>query len=103
MVVPQTQEALDFCAAHGIAADIQLISPKELNHAMVRHPHTHARSTCARTIPDRHKPERRKSQQAAPPSVATRPARVPAAPRLLRGSCLRGSARTANRAKGGTG
>ena len=32
----QTQETLDFCAAHGIAADIQLISPKELNHAMVR-------------------------------------------------------------------
>ena len=57
MVVPQTQEALDFCAAHGIAADIQLISPKELNHAMVRHPHTHAHTTCARTIPDRHKPE----------------------------------------------
>jgi len=33
--IRETQEALDFCAAHGIAADIQLISPKELNHAMV--------------------------------------------------------------------
>uniref|UniRef100_A0A6T7V149 Alcohol dehydrogenase-like C-terminal domain-containing protein n=1 Tax=Cryptomonas curvata TaxID=233186 RepID=A0A6T7V149_9CRYP len=33
--IKETQETLDFCAAHGIAADIQLISPKELNHAMV--------------------------------------------------------------------
>jgi hypothetical protein len=34
----QTQEALDFCAAHGIAADIELISPKDINHAMVGSP-----------------------------------------------------------------
>jgi hypothetical protein len=34
----QTQETLDFCAANNIAADIELISPKDLNHAMVRPP-----------------------------------------------------------------
>lgn len=33
--IQETQETLDFCAANNIAADIELISPKDLNHAMV--------------------------------------------------------------------
>mmetsp|Transcript_8748 Transcript_8748/g.13873 ORF Transcript_8748/g.13873 Transcript_8748/m.13873 type:complete len:321 (+) Transcript_8748:476-1438(+) len=32
--IPETQEMLDFCGKHGITADIKLIHPKELNHAM---------------------------------------------------------------------
>jgi alcohol dehydrogenase (NADP+) len=31
----QTQQVLDFCAEKGIAADIKLIHPRELNHIMV--------------------------------------------------------------------
>eukprot|EP00292_Cryptomonas_paramecium_P029245 CAMPEP_0113720984 /NCGR_PEP_ID=MMETSP0038_2-20120614/36838_1 /TAXON_ID=2898 /ORGANISM="Cryptomonas paramecium" /LENGTH=53 /DNA_ID=CAMNT_0000649857 /DNA_START=309 /DNA_END=466 /DNA_ORIENTATION=+ /assembly_acc=CAM_ASM_000170 len=34
----QTQEMLDYCAAKGIVPDVQLISPKDANHAMVRTP-----------------------------------------------------------------
>jgi len=33
--IPETQEMLDYCAAKGIVPDVQLISPKDANHAMV--------------------------------------------------------------------
>eukprot|EP00292_Cryptomonas_paramecium_P007957 CAMPEP_0113704838 /NCGR_PEP_ID=MMETSP0038_2-20120614/26762_1 /TAXON_ID=2898 /ORGANISM="Cryptomonas paramecium" /LENGTH=343 /DNA_ID=CAMNT_0000629705 /DNA_START=27 /DNA_END=1055 /DNA_ORIENTATION=- /assembly_acc=CAM_ASM_000170 len=32
--IPETQEMLDYCAAKGIVPDVQLISPKDANHAM---------------------------------------------------------------------
>ena len=34
--LPETQEMLDFCAAHGIASDIELIDAKEINVAYER-------------------------------------------------------------------
>lgn len=34
--IAETQEMLDFCAAHNITADIELINVKELNHALDR-------------------------------------------------------------------
>lgn len=34
--IPETQEMLDFCAEHGIVADIELIRAKEINHAYER-------------------------------------------------------------------
>jgi len=34
--IPETQEMLDFCAAHGITADIEMIRPDEINTAFER-------------------------------------------------------------------
>lgn len=34
--IPETQEMLDFCAAHGVVADIETISADEINDAYVR-------------------------------------------------------------------
>ncbi|MCX8006298.1 MAG: NAD(P)-dependent alcohol dehydrogenase, partial [Burkholderiaceae bacterium] len=34
--IPETQEMLDFCAAHGITADIELIRPEQINNAYER-------------------------------------------------------------------
>jgi uncharacterized zinc-type alcohol dehydrogenase-like protein len=34
--IRETQEMLDFCAAHGIGAEIELISPEQINEAYVR-------------------------------------------------------------------
>ncbi len=34
--IPETQEMLDFCAAHGITCDIELIRPEEINRAYER-------------------------------------------------------------------
>jgi uncharacterized zinc-type alcohol dehydrogenase-like protein len=34
--IPETQEMLDFCAAHGVAADIELIPIQEINTAYAR-------------------------------------------------------------------
>ncbi|MEH0833931.1 NAD(P)-dependent alcohol dehydrogenase [Pectobacterium cacticida] len=34
--IPETQEMLDFCAEHGIVADIELIRADEINHAYER-------------------------------------------------------------------
>ncbi|WP_395407561.1 NAD(P)-dependent alcohol dehydrogenase [Pseudoduganella sp. UC29_106] len=34
--IPETQEMLDFCAEHGIVADIELIRAEEINHAYER-------------------------------------------------------------------
>jgi uncharacterized zinc-type alcohol dehydrogenase-like protein len=34
--IPETQEMLDFCAQHGIVADIELIRADEINHAYER-------------------------------------------------------------------
>jgi uncharacterized zinc-type alcohol dehydrogenase-like protein len=41
--IAQTQEMLDFCAGHGIAADIEMISPR----ASTRHTSGWAGATCA--------------------------------------------------------
>ena len=34
--IPETQEMLDFCAEHGITADIELIAAKQINTAYER-------------------------------------------------------------------
>ena len=34
--IRETQEMLDYCAAHGIASDIELITPTEINAAYER-------------------------------------------------------------------
>ncbi len=34
--IPETQEMLDFCAEHGIVADIELIKAEEINDAYER-------------------------------------------------------------------
>ncbi|HVR96270.1 MAG TPA: NAD(P)-dependent alcohol dehydrogenase, partial [Thermoanaerobaculia bacterium] len=34
--IPETQEMLDFCAAHGIASDIELIPIQKINEAYER-------------------------------------------------------------------
>ncbi|MBN7811077.1 NAD(P)-dependent alcohol dehydrogenase [Algoriphagus sp. H41] len=34
--IAETQEVIDFCASHGIAADIELIKPSEINEAFER-------------------------------------------------------------------
>jgi uncharacterized zinc-type alcohol dehydrogenase-like protein len=34
--IPETQEMLDFCAAHGIVADIEMIGASEINEAYER-------------------------------------------------------------------
>lgn len=34
--IPETQEMLDFCAEHGIVADIELIRADEINNAYKR-------------------------------------------------------------------
>ena len=34
--IPETQEMLDFCAEHGIVADIEMIRADELNEAYTR-------------------------------------------------------------------
>jgi uncharacterized zinc-type alcohol dehydrogenase-like protein len=34
--IRETQEMLDFCAAHGVAADVEVIPIQEINHAYER-------------------------------------------------------------------
>ena len=34
--IPETQEMLDFCAAHGITADVEVISPDRIEEAYDR-------------------------------------------------------------------
>lgn len=34
--IPETQEMLDFCAEHGIGAEIELITASEINEAYER-------------------------------------------------------------------